>query len=292
MITLDRSLYFGSPLLWVQIKVLFLSAVVGPVHGRVFSSSALGKQCCYEAALSPRQRLWFPWGEWGIPGELEGAAEGWLGCGGLCPEQERPDKQQRSWQSWEVAFCSTLRTLMYHPVYFPLVLQRLYGKLWAKPFARTLLSSPSSLPEHNGSMSVAGRVAKISDVSEKLIAARSGAGVGWSFVQPRAAGGAHCARKRKERHCCCRLGAGCRKQRIWGGLAIYRVSDFSDAQQLKTWLFFFTCLMKEVLGQVYASIIPYFTGAWKLQIHNLSSKEMPQINKIYLKASIKISIHM
>lgn len=106
------------------------------------------------------------------------------------------------------------------------------------PFAGTLLSSPSSLPEHNGSMSVAGRVAKISDVSEKLIAARSGAGVGWSFVQPRAAGSAHCARKRKERHCCCRLGAGCRKQRILGGLVIYRVSDSSDAQQLKTWLFF------------------------------------------------------
>lgn len=106
------------------------------------------------------------------------------------------------------------------------------------PFAGTLLSSPSSLPEHNGSMSVAGRVAKISDVSEKLIAARSGAGVGWSFVQPRAAGSAHCARKRKERHCCCRLGAGCRKRRILGGLAIYWVSDFSDAQQLKTWPFF------------------------------------------------------
>lgn len=50
--------------------------------------------------------------------------------------------------------------------------------------------------------------------------------------------------------------------------------------------------MMEVLGQVYASIIPYFTGAWKLQIHTLFSKEMPQINKIYLKASIKISIHM
>lgn len=84
-------------------------------------------------------------------------------------------------------------------------------------FAGTLLSSPSSLPEHNSSMSVAGKVAKNSEVSEKLIASCSGAGVDWSFVQPRAAGSAHCARKHEGRRCCCGLGAGCRKQRILGG---------------------------------------------------------------------------
>ena len=233
MITLGRSLYFGSPLLWVQIKVLFLSAIVSPVRGRVFSSNVLGKQHCYEAALSPRQRLPFHWGEWGIPGKLEGAAEGQPGCGGLCPEQGRPDKQQRrSWQSWEVNFCSTLRTLMDYPV----CRKGYTGSSEQNDalFAGTLLSSPSSLPEHNSSVSVAGKVAKNSDVSEKLIAACSGAGVSWSFVQPGAAGSAYCARKRKGRRCCCRLGAGCRKQRILEGFAMYRISDFSDAQQLKT----------------------------------------------------------
>lgn len=72
-----------------------------------------------------------------FPGENGGFQENWRerrkGCGGLCPEQQRPDKQRRrSWQSWEVTSWSTLRTLMDYPVYFPPVPQRLYRKLWAE----------------------------------------------------------------------------------------------------------------------------------------------------------------
>lgn len=135
-------------------------------------------------------------------------------------------------------------------------------------FAGTLLSSPSSLPEQNSNVSVAGKVAKNSDFSSKLIAAHSGAGVGWSFVQPRAAGSTYCARKQKGRRCCCGLGAGCRKRRIsrvwqYTGSLIFRCTTRKFSFVL-TW-----CLIKEGLGWVYASTILSFMAGWKLEIRTL-----------------------
>lgn len=179
----------------MQIRALFLSATAGPVRGRVYSSTVPGKQHCCEAALSPRWRLPFPWEEWGIPGELEGVAEGQADSGNLCPEQERRGKQWRSWQSWRVTLCSALRTLMDYPVYSSLVLQRLGRKVWAErctickntPFFHFLL------PEHNSSLSVAGKVARI-QLSQDSWLLPAPAGAGWSFVQPVTAGSAHCAR--------------------------------------------------------------------------------------------------
>lgn len=219
----------------MQIKALFLSATASPVRGRVYSSTVPGKQHCCEAALSPRWRLQFPWEEWGIPGELEGVAEGQADSGNLCPEQERRGKQWRSWQSWRVTLCSALRTLMDYPVYSSLVLQRLGRKVWAErctickntPFFHFLL------PEHNSSLSVAGKVAKIQLSQDSwLLPARCGC---WLELCP-----AHNCRQ-----CTLRKGnaVAAESTGFGRGLATYRVSGNSK-------LLCFHSLSDEVLGQV------------------------------------------
>lgn len=223
----ECGLRFCSFLLWLAQYVAELSAA------RRWGSSAAVRQH-YRPAQLPCAG-----GEWGIPGGLEGTAERQPGCGSLCPEQEWPDKQQRSsWQSWEVTLWSTLRS--WRITWFISVLRHkgYTGSCEQKdaPFAGTLLSSTCLLPEHNSGVSVAGKVAKNTAVSAKLIAAHLGEGVA----------GVSTAQSHRERTLCKKMQGqalllqvgrwALAAERIGLGRGVgwwqylYRISDFSDAQ--------------------------------------------------------------
>lgn len=118
------------------------------------------------------------------------------------------------------------------------------------PFAGILLSSTPLLPEHNSSLSVAGKVAKM-QLSQDRDCCLCGAGAGWSFVQPRAAGIAHCTGE----------------HRIWEGVGTYRVSGKNKLLR---------CLMDEVLSQVVCKHYSWFHSWLKTwDAYSFFSKDSP-----------------
>lgn len=208
---------------------------------------SFGPRCAGEAAPSP-----CAWGEGRIWGELEGAAEGRPGCGGLYPEQQ----QRCSWQSWEVA--QAWEGWYMTGFISPLCCEGCRGSSEQNdaPFAGTLFP----FPEHNSSVPIAGKAAKSWDFSAKPIAA----GAGLAGVDPAQSHG-QCPPGRKTGG-----QTPAAESRAPGGFGNTHCPRFTRCTTTKNFSYVFTCcLIKEVLGQVYTSIILCFTSHRKLEVHTL-----------------------
>lgn len=143
-------------------------------------------------------------------------------------------------------------------------------------FAGTLLSSHSSLPRHNSSESAAGKNAKNSNVPEKLIAAGSGVGVDWSCVQPRAAEVLIVQQRARADTGAAGWTLLQSAEDLGEGVASYRVSDFSDTQQLKTAPLFSLVWWSSARSGVckYYSLFHSWLNTWDL--YPFSQRKCPQ----------------